>query len=277
MHERRRSVPSRGWARQFWTSPSPTVVFAARRPHLAGSDRAVAQFGSALHWGCRGRRFKSCQPDRVMSQDICKIRTDGLGSDLVLSGLRRESPLGVRPLLSAWFRVGPKPLNGVTDVTAEPSLGFPDCGLVPRLRGDAEVDTAAVYPCAEVRLGPPHDGVLPAPGQHRRAIGRTGGPVRPAQPVLLDRVAPMYLHPRRPCGAEGERCRRYWSLIRSGPNTGTSSRVASPQLEQSTWSVSERAATSPPSRVSRSASIARRRLGRTTSLMDLRGRAREAG
>lgn len=25
--------------------------------------RTVAQFGSALHWGCRGRRFKSCQSD----------------------------------------------------------------------------------------------------------------------------------------------------------------------------------------------------------------------
>ena len=32
--------------------------------------RAVAQFGSALDWGSRGRRFKSCQPDNVMSQDI---------------------------------------------------------------------------------------------------------------------------------------------------------------------------------------------------------------
>ena len=25
--------------------------------------RAVAQLGSALDWGSRGRRFKSCQPD----------------------------------------------------------------------------------------------------------------------------------------------------------------------------------------------------------------------
>ena len=27
--------------------------------------RAVAQLGSALDWGSRGRRFKSCQPDEV--------------------------------------------------------------------------------------------------------------------------------------------------------------------------------------------------------------------
>ena len=29
-----------------------------------GKPRAVAQLGSALDWGSRGRRFKSCQPDR---------------------------------------------------------------------------------------------------------------------------------------------------------------------------------------------------------------------
>ena len=27
-------------------------------------NRVVAQFGSALDWGSRGRRFKSCQPDQ---------------------------------------------------------------------------------------------------------------------------------------------------------------------------------------------------------------------
>jgi hypothetical protein len=29
--------------------------------------RAVAQLGSALDWGSRGRRFKSCQPDSEAS------------------------------------------------------------------------------------------------------------------------------------------------------------------------------------------------------------------
>ena len=28
--------------------------------------RVVAQFGSALDWGSRGRRFKSCQPDQII-------------------------------------------------------------------------------------------------------------------------------------------------------------------------------------------------------------------
>ena len=31
------------------------------------NSRAVAQLGSALDWGSRGRRFKSCQPDRIYS------------------------------------------------------------------------------------------------------------------------------------------------------------------------------------------------------------------
>ena len=33
-------------------------------------SRAVAQFGSALDWGSRGRRFKSCQPDKETGCDL---------------------------------------------------------------------------------------------------------------------------------------------------------------------------------------------------------------
>ena len=33
--------------------------------------RAVAQLGSALDWGSRGRRFKSCQPDKC---DVARHR-----------------------------------------------------------------------------------------------------------------------------------------------------------------------------------------------------------
>ena len=36
-----------------------------------GVTRGVAQLGSALRSGRRGRRFKSCHPDDVMSRDIC--------------------------------------------------------------------------------------------------------------------------------------------------------------------------------------------------------------
>jgi hypothetical protein len=30
--------------------------------------RGVAQSGSALHWGCKGHRFKSCRPDHIDDQ-----------------------------------------------------------------------------------------------------------------------------------------------------------------------------------------------------------------
>ena len=35
----------------------------AAAPAIVVGSRAVAQLGSALDWGSRGRRFKSCQPD----------------------------------------------------------------------------------------------------------------------------------------------------------------------------------------------------------------------
>jgi hypothetical protein len=45
-----------------------------------GGLRAVAQLGSASDWGSEGRRFKSCQPDRVVSRDIGDTRTCGCRS-----------------------------------------------------------------------------------------------------------------------------------------------------------------------------------------------------
>ena len=38
-------------------------------------NRVVAQFGSALDWGSRGRRFKSCQPDQLTQAGL-KISWD---------------------------------------------------------------------------------------------------------------------------------------------------------------------------------------------------------
>ena len=34
------------------------------RMRAVGRNRGVAQSGSAPHWGCGGRRFKSCRPDQ---------------------------------------------------------------------------------------------------------------------------------------------------------------------------------------------------------------------
>jgi hypothetical protein len=45
-----------------------------RRSPVDQRLRAVAQLGSALDWGSRGRRFKSCQPDRGTASDL-RIRS----------------------------------------------------------------------------------------------------------------------------------------------------------------------------------------------------------
>ena len=34
-------------------------------------NRGVAQSGSAPHWGCGGRRFKSCRPDQIKKAHPC--------------------------------------------------------------------------------------------------------------------------------------------------------------------------------------------------------------
>ena len=50
---------------RFRPCPGPALRFT---PPCRAGFRAVAQLGSALDWGSRGRRFKSCQPDRVNLQ-----------------------------------------------------------------------------------------------------------------------------------------------------------------------------------------------------------------
>ena len=51
----------------------------------SASDRGVAQSGSAPHWGCGGRRFKSCRPDHFFLEGkpfTAIHRPDFLGFDL---------------------------------------------------------------------------------------------------------------------------------------------------------------------------------------------------
>ena len=48
--------------RRFRLHPLVSVWFRCSQL-TSGEIRAVAQLGSALDWGSRGRRFKSCQPD----------------------------------------------------------------------------------------------------------------------------------------------------------------------------------------------------------------------
>lgn len=57
--------------------------------------RTVAQFGSALHWGCRGRRFKSCQSDvqpHPFGGGFSCIRTQGGITSLRGRGAEDFSP-----------------------------------------------------------------------------------------------------------------------------------------------------------------------------------------
>lgn len=73
--------------------------------------RAVAQLGSALVWGTRGRRFKSCQPDRK-SPGQRRFLCLGLLS-FSLTGAHRGSGSEVtRWALGAWV-----------DARSSPNLG----------------------------------------------------------------------------------------------------------------------------------------------------------
>ena len=50
----------------------------------------VAQFGSALEWGSRGRKFKSCHPDQVHA-DVVEWQTRRTQNPLPLKVCRFES------------------------------------------------------------------------------------------------------------------------------------------------------------------------------------------
>ena len=42
---------------------------------LESNHRGVAQSGSAPHWGCGGRRFKSCRPDQFFCLKVYSGRS----------------------------------------------------------------------------------------------------------------------------------------------------------------------------------------------------------
>ena len=72
--------------------------------------RAVAQLGSALDWGSRGRRFKSCQPDKFVFTAHAGNRCDPrlFGGTTVPFSRRPFLPLTVHSLekgsVSRFFR-----------------------------------------------------------------------------------------------------------------------------------------------------------------------------
>jgi hypothetical protein len=65
-------------------------TFQNLRESLPPFERAVAQLGSALEWGSRGRRFESCQPDHfklLENSDLWKTFKTGDHADTLLVGL----------------------------------------------------------------------------------------------------------------------------------------------------------------------------------------------
>ena len=54
--------------------------------HLKKNIRDVAQPGSALHWGCSGRRFKSGHPDQSQFK-ISFVIFDDLKNTFLIDGI----------------------------------------------------------------------------------------------------------------------------------------------------------------------------------------------
>ena len=63
----------------------------------------MAQLGSALDWGSRGRRFKSCRPDQVSG--VSMIPTLPLTADYGRTGLVHDNCLRLSPVphFAQWF------------------------------------------------------------------------------------------------------------------------------------------------------------------------------
>ena len=87
-HPRRPPTPR---SVRIWQHPPSDMRYCSRarsvRDFPAGArQRDVAQLGSALDWGSRGRRFKSCRPDVVsVGQRPFPIRGSGLWRRLIAS------------------------------------------------------------------------------------------------------------------------------------------------------------------------------------------------
>ncbi len=59
-----RAASADGTTNRFGRDYTHGIWFRSLARQRVSKPRAVAQLGSALDWGSRGRRFKSCQPDR---------------------------------------------------------------------------------------------------------------------------------------------------------------------------------------------------------------------
>ena len=92
-----RSAVSADLARSSWPPSIRVRAASAASDSMANrKPRAVAQLGSALDWGSRGRRFKSCQPDVVRSRETPWFR-DCLASCPRNARLDRLGVVDARP------------------------------------------------------------------------------------------------------------------------------------------------------------------------------------
>jgi hypothetical protein len=66
--------------------------------NIASEKRGVAQFGSALDWGSRGRRFKSCRSDQGKSRKVNKFRTSGV---FIFAGAVQKSEISIGSQLAS--------------------------------------------------------------------------------------------------------------------------------------------------------------------------------
>ena len=133
--------------------------------------RAVAQLGSALDWGSRGRRFKSCQPDRPGPDLFQQVRSRS--RSLPLRPLRRSarafsSPLGTYEVeragaaaTKARARIAQVSLVVVTPDTTAPRVAlFGRIGCADPLHGSTLVEWAS-------------NGVVPQPAGRNGREGTT--------------------------------------------------------------------------------------------------------
>ncbi len=163
----------------------------------------MAQLGSAPRSGRGGRRFKSCQPDHVMSPDIDQARTHGSGSGPVSfrPSTRRATRVtrgtstlpragGCSPLIAALGRAPARgTLRRMADKDPEddgPSLELPSFGFGRKRKERARTPSP--------RPGPPTPRRRPVPRPTPRRAGHHAPPdpePRPSRsPPRSSRPAP---------------------------------------------------------------------------------------
>ena len=141
-----------------------------RRSSTKTKQRDVAQLGSALDWGSRGRRFKSCHPDKKAQVRAC-----------FSPGLRRfpgwslAGPLA-RSARSGHRRSGPVPLGvvarGVHQKVPEQ--------LSPELR---YLTVRMVHDSQAREVGPARSRIVRPPRGAVSAMRRCGSGAPPAGPI----------------------------------------------------------------------------------------------